>query len=87
MNALEVKGMLRNGVCELIFTKKDGTQRKAKATLVESSIPEENAPRGTGTPYTDSQIRFFDVEIDEWRSCLVDSIVSITPEEALLPQL
>ena len=76
MDLQQAKHMLQQGVCELIFTKKDGSQRVAQATLVSSFIAEEKQPKGSVT-YTEQQLRFFDVEVSAWRSCLVENIMSL----------
>ena len=78
MNAAEIKDLLREGVCELKFTKANGEERIAHATLKQSLMEEDRLPKGTGVPYTDQQIRFYDCDIDEWRSCLAESVITVT---------
>lgn len=67
---------LRNEVCEVVFTKKNGEERVLKATLVDAKIPAEYAPKGTGPAYTDAVIRAFDVEKEAWRSFTVANVIS-----------
>jgi hypothetical protein len=52
----------------ITFTKADGTSREMHCTLVESRIPAEKIPKGTGRPSTQTSQRVFDVEKQEWRS-------------------
>ena len=56
------------------FTKSDGTERKMYATLVESKIPAEKQPKGTGSTTSTETQRVFDTEIGEWRSFRWDSV-------------
>ena len=40
-------GLLRSEVVDITFTKKDGSERIMKCTLMESKIPNEKMPKGT----------------------------------------
>ena len=73
-----LKGVLQNEGAIVTFTKKDGTERVLKATLNPSVIPEEHAPKGTGTEKkNDDSIAVFDIENNGWRSFRYDSIKQI----------
>lgn len=67
---------LRTGVVEVIFTKKDGTERKLAATLCEELIPVDNLPKGTDRVHSTEVQPVYDVENDGWRSFRWDSVVS-----------
>ena len=58
------------------FTKKDGTQRVMKCTRNPSQIPEDQHPKN-GTGDTDTTIRVFDLDKNEWRSFIVENITRI----------
>ena len=66
---------LRLGNVEVLFTKKDGTERKMLCTLV--NIPAEHQPKNE-VEYAENTIRVFDIEKQGWRSFRLDSIKSIT---------
>lgn len=68
---------LRTNTAEIVFTKKDGTERKMLCTLQEWDIPEEHAPKGTGRIKHDDVISVYDVENKGWRSFRFDSLKSI----------
>lgn len=52
----------------ITFTKQDGSDRDMKCTLVESSIPQDKQPKGTGKVHSKDVQRVFDLERQEWRS-------------------
>lgn len=64
----------------IVFTKKDGTQRKMLCTLNESKIPTEKQPKSEGTESTTagSALRVFDTEKSEWRSFRWDSVTEVS---------
>lgn len=73
----DLKRWLRNGLVEITFTKVDGTERTALATLCPNLIPDEYKPKGTGKDYTDRQLRFFEFNAYQWRSCLIPNLTGI----------
>ena len=58
------------------FTKKDGTNRVMKCTRSPSQIPEDQHPKN-GTGDSDTSIRVFDLDKNEWRSFIVENIKRI----------
>ncbi len=64
-------------LAHVTFRKADGSIRHAIVTHSSDLIPEKQKPKGTGSGYTSLQIRFYDVAINEWRSCRVERIISI----------
>jgi hypothetical protein len=71
---------LKSGVCIVTFTKKDGTERVMRCTQDMDYLANSNLPLGTGLPYTNEQVRVFDLEKAEWRSFLRNSVISLKVE-------
>lgn len=72
-----IKSLLRDDVVdnlEITFIKKDGTERLIRPTLLESVIPADKQPKGTGKAKSDDTIAVFDKDKQEWRSMRFDSI-------------
>lgn len=74
-----LKNVLKNEGAIITFTKKDGTERVLKGTLNSSVIPEQHAPKGTGTEKkkTEDALAVFDIENNGWRSFRFDSIKTV----------
>ena len=70
-------GLLRSEVVEITFTKKDGSERIMKCTLLESKIPSEKMPKGTEKAKNDEVVPVGDIENDGWRSFRWDSLRAI----------
>ena len=66
--------LLRSGIVDLTFVKKDGTIRKMRATLQEDLIA---TTKGTGKVENNETIAVTDVDINEWRSIRYNSINEI----------
>ena len=70
---------LRTNIVEVLFTKKDGSERRMFCTLNESSIPTDQIPKSeTPTSTSQSAVRVFDTEKREWRSFRWDSVITVT---------
>ena len=74
------KGILREREITVIFTKKDGTERKMLCTLSENKIPKEKSPIGSGKAQNGDALAVFDLEKEEWRSFRYDSLKSFSAE-------
>ena len=75
----ELREKLKNGIVTFTYTKKDGTTRQARGTLMQNRyIVGENfiAPKGTGVEKMGA-ISYWDLDKDAWRSCQDTSIISI----------
>jgi len=61
------------------FTKKDGTERAMRCTLVEGRIPADKIPKTAteGSTSAGSAVRVFDTEKSEWRSFRWDSVTKV----------
>ena len=71
---------LRDGVVEVVFTKKDESTRTMRCTLNMDMIPEEDHPKGTGSPGPETIMKVYELE-KGWRSFSVDRILSIDGED------
>ena len=76
-------GLLRDGntkdLC-VTFTKKDGSERAMRCTLVETRIPADKVPKSseeTTSQTSGSAVRVFDTEVGEWRSFRWDSVTKV----------
>ena len=71
--------VLSSNVLEIDFTKKDGTQRKMVCTLQESKLPKPDHTDGekpARKSTNESIIHVYDLEKNDWRSIIIDSIKS-----------
>lgn len=73
-----LKDVLRNEGAEITFTKLDGSERVLKATLNESKIPADFAPKASGRAKSDESLAVFDIEAQGWRSFRWDSVKSVS---------
>jgi hypothetical protein len=72
-----LRGLLRSEKVTVLFTKKDGSERKLICTLKEDKIPSEKVPKNTGKAKSDEAIAVFDIESQDWRSFRFDSVKKI----------
>ena len=91
MDALREKYIehLRDGVCRVTFTKKDGTERKMLCTLDMSGIPEKDVPKSDGNVSLEEgtlpeTVRVYDLEKEAWRSFRLDSVTVFVPPKAVV---
>lgn len=70
-------GVLKMHETTVVFTKKDGTERKLLCTLAENKIPSEKTPKNSGKVKSDEAIAVFDLEKQDWRSFRWDSVTQI----------
>ena len=65
----ELKDYLRTSKSvEFEYEKADGTKRLAQGTLSESFIPEEKRPKKDSEYKPGNNVRYFDIDLNEWRS-------------------
>lgn len=74
-----MKDMLRVGPAQVIFTKKDGTERIMNCTLQAERLPkvevkEDKVPRKQNT----DTLAVYDLDNQGWRSFTIKSVKSIT---------
>lgn len=69
------KKALHKGIVEFKYKKKNGEERIAKGTLNEDIIGKENLPKGMGYEITDTNIRYYDLNSEGWRSFLIENFI------------
>lgn len=74
MNREQLVEMLRSNVYNIVFTKTDGSERKAKATLLDEYLPEF---KNSGKMPNPDIVSFWDLDLGEWRSFRVENLVNI----------
>lgn len=75
VNINEFKKALHQGVVEFSYRKKNGEFRSAKGTLNIEVMGKDNAPKGTGFEITDTNIRYYDLNSEGWRSFITDNLI------------
>ncbi len=85
MEKSEMKELLKSNICEVVFTKVDGTERTMRATLKPDVITfmednlavekEDDTPKRTRKA-NDNVVSCYDIEKAGWRSFKVDSVKS-----------
>jgi hypothetical protein len=83
-----LKFLLHEGVVNITFTKKDGTQRIMKATLVSDKIPKANEPKNDNPWRAKSEDvqAVYDLDNEGWRSFRWDSLVDFEVELSQLKE-
>ena len=76
---------LRNGVIELSFVKvKDSAVREMNCTLKMDIIPVDKHPKDGKVPDQtiggNSTLRVFDIDVKDWRSFRIDTLLNFTSE-------
>lgn len=72
----EFSEMLRNGIVDFEFVKKDGTVRQAKGTLVAEHLPASKADSDAPARKTNENVLvYFDMEKQSFRSFVKSSFV------------
>ena len=66
--------LLEQSPVEVVFTKKDGTERTMKCTLMEKFLPETVDP---DRPRNDETLAVYDLEKEGWRSFRWDSVKQV----------
>lgn len=79
MNYDKIKENLHNNVCEVVFTKVNGTKRKMIATLKPELLPIRENKKVVESARKDNatSIPVFDLENKGWRSFRVDAVQSL----------
>jgi len=75
INIEDFKKALHNGVVEFKYKKKNGDERVAKGTLNVEVMGKENSPKGTGYDIIDSNIRYYDLNSEGWRSFVTENLI------------
>ena len=72
-----LKRLLKNGVVELSYKKKDGSLRKAKGTLKDELLPETDKDDERKRNLSKDCFYYFDLKKDDYRCFLRDNFVEI----------
>ena len=75
VNINDFKNALRKGVVNFKYKKKNGEIRDAKGTLNVEVMGEENTPKGTGYDIVDTNIRYYDLNSEGWRSFIAENLI------------
>lgn len=74
MKTSEIVNLLSNNICEVIFTKTDGTERTMKCTLNPSHLPKNDK---VTTESKNGTIPIWDIDKSAWRSFKESNLKSI----------
>lgn len=72
-----LKRLLKNGVVEFSYKKKDGSLRKAKGTLKDELLPETDKGDERKRNLSKDCFYYFDLKKDDYRCFLRDNFVEI----------
>lgn len=70
--------MLKTNICEVVFTKNDGSERTMKCSLLPSIFTQFNISESTGTSkvQNDDQVNVIDIDVGDWRSFKISAVKS-----------
>ena len=78
MNRKDAQELLRDGICEVMFEKKDGSERLMKCTLNMDYIPEEMKQfqlyKGEKVLENLDILKVYDTEVQDWRSFILANV-------------
>jgi hypothetical protein len=66
-----IRTMLKVNVMEFEYTKKDGTERKLRGTMISTYLPENDS---TSTRQSSVAIPVWDLDAEGWRSILPEGV-------------
>lgn len=72
-----LKRLLKNGVVEFSYKKKDGSLRKAKGTLKDELLPETDKDDERKRNLSKDCFYYFDLKKDDYRCFIRDNFVEI----------
>jgi hypothetical protein len=90
MKPIQMVSALRQGVCNVKFTKVDGEHRDMDCTLNFSRIPSDKVPKTLqeATELSEqSALRVFDVNKGEWRSFRIANVNAFKVKELVETQI
>jgi hypothetical protein len=68
---------LRKSEANIVFTKKDGSERTMRCTLNPATIPLEKHPKGK-TEQNPNVVAVYDLENEGWRSFIKENLISFS---------
>lgn len=73
-----IRTALTEGVIEVKFLKKDGTERDMKCTLQAAFLPVQESTSETRKTQSEDSIAVWDIEKNAWRSFRFDSVIGFS---------
>ena len=77
----DLREFLLDGIVNVTFNKKDGTERIMNCTLNYEHIPENKKPlnlyKGEKVLQNLNILKVFDIDKQDWRSFIVENIISV----------
>lgn len=73
----KLRRLLKQGVVEFLYRKKDNKERKAKGTLKTSLIPETDGDDERKTKLDDDRFYYYDLKREDWRCFIKDNFIEI----------
>lgn len=77
----KLRRLLKSGVVEFSYKKKDGTERYAKGTLKTSLLPEIDRDDERSKKLSDDCFYYYDLNREDWRCFLKDNFIGIKEVE------
>lgn len=78
MTPNDFANQLGSGIYHIEFNKLDGTLRKMRATRMVAYIPADKSPKNSSEIVPGQRsVAVFDLDLQEWRSVVVDNIVKM----------
>ena len=85
LDRTQIVESLHGGICEVAFTKADGTERVMKCTLSKSYLPPDTrqvlTEEATRNP---NLVNVWDTEANSWRSFAIDRVKSFNKVGSVL---
>lgn len=77
LSSIDLRNYLRDNVMEIVFIKKDGSERTIQCTLCEDFF-EPYAPKSNTKTRTvsTSAVAVFDLQLKQWRSIIPENILT-----------
>lgn len=75
--------MLRTSIVRISHQKLDGEERTRSVTLAPEMIPGDKMPK-TGRQSPEGMLRVFDVDLQEWRTIILNSVVVLDHQVVVL---
>jgi hypothetical protein len=79
MTKNDITTMLTNSICNIVFTKLDGTERKLRCTLRSDLLPIKEKETKQRKQSPDVQ-PVFDLDSNAWKAFRFDSVLSVVQE-------
>ena len=84
MNETELRAMLQQGLCSIIYVKLDGSRRHAVATTCLTFVPQNKWPKDPTKrkvqPWVkDDYVRYYDLTVQDWRCLVCSEIIECKP--------